>query len=191
MPDARCSRWPVVVVIGIRPPASVPGTWLQSDVPRQESEPDEFQPASFDEEEAADLRRHFGRQAIRLALAFGLLFAVVWAAFWWSGSAIRFGASRVAERAETTWRIIGTVRDGVTRKPVPWAAVADDPGGLPPFFHTDADQSGVFELLTLPEPHQIRVSASGYKTLTVRVGRAWFLWLPQGREKRDIEIYPE
>jgi hypothetical protein len=157
----------------------------------QQSEPDEFQPVSFDEEEAADLRRHFLGQAIRLLVAFGLLFAAVYFAFWWSGSAIRFGASRVADRAETTWRITGTVRNGVNRKPVPWAAIADDPGGHPPFFHTDADQSGVFELLTLPEPHQIRVSAPGYKTLTVRVGRDWFLWLPRGREKRDMEMFPE
>jgi hypothetical protein len=50
----------------------------------------------FDEEAAADRRRHFLQQAIRLAMAFGLLFAVVWTAFWWSGSAIQFGASRVA-----------------------------------------------------------------------------------------------
>jgi hypothetical protein len=158
---------------------------------RQESEPDEFQPASFDQEQAADLRGHFLRQAIRLTLAFGLLFGLVFFAFWWSGSAIRFGASRVAERAETSWRITGTVRDAITRRPVPWAAVTDDAGGRPPFFHTDADQSGVFELLTLPEPHQVLVSAPGYKTVTVRVGRAWFLWLPRGREKRDLEMFPE
>jgi hypothetical protein len=167
------------------------GTRLQSDLPPQESQPDEFPPLSFDEEESADLRRHFLREAIRLALVFGLLFAVVFFAFWWSGSALRFGASRVAERAETTWRISGTVRDGVTRKPVPWANIADDPGGRPPFFHTDADQSGAFELLTLPESHQIRVSAPGYKTVTTRVGRAWFLWLPRGWEKREIEMFPE
>jgi hypothetical protein len=160
-------------------------------LPRPDSEPDEFQPVSFEQEDAADLRRHFLRQLIRLSLAFALLFGVVFFAFWWSGSAIRFGASRVAERAETTWRVTGTVRDGVTRKPVPWAAIADDPGGRPPFFRTDADQAGVFELLTLAEPHRIRVSAAGYKTVTLRVGRAWFLWLPRGREKCDVEILPE
>jgi hypothetical protein len=166
-------------------------TRVQSDLRRQESESDEYQPATFEEEEAADLRRHFLRQAIRLTLAFGLLFALVFFAFWWSGSAIRFGASRVAERAETTWRITGIVRDGVTRKPVPWAVVADDPSGRPPFFHTDADQGGAFELLTLPEPHRIQVSAPGYRTMTIPIGRSWFLWLPQGREKRDIEIFPD
>jgi len=37
----------------------------------------------------------FSRQALRRALTFGTLFAVVYFAFWWSGAAIRFGASRV------------------------------------------------------------------------------------------------
>jgi len=45
-------------------------------VPRRESEPDEFQPARFDEEEAADWRRHFLKPVIRQGVAFGLLFAV-------------------------------------------------------------------------------------------------------------------
>lgn len=131
------------------------------------------------------------RQAIRLAAAFGLLFGGVFFAFWWSGAAIRFSASRVADRAEATWRVIGTVRDRVTHAPVPWAVVTDDPEGHPPLFHTDADRSGRFELLTLPEPHQIRVTASGYRSASVRVGRAWFLWLPRGRESHDIELAPE
>lgn len=157
----------------------------------QETEPDQYPPVRFDEEESADLRRYFVRQTIRLAVVFGLLFGVVFFAFWWSGSAIRFSASRVAERAEATWRVAGTVRDGVTHAPVPWAAVADDPEGHPPFFHTDADRSGWFELLTLPEPHRIRVTAAGYKMATVRVGRAWFLWLPRGRESRDVNLDPE
>ena len=103
----------------------------------------------------------------------------------------RFGASRVADRAETTWRVAGVVRDGITGKPVPWAAIADDPDGRPPLFHTDADQSGVFELLTLPEPHRIRVSAVGYRSVLLQVGRAWFVWMPRGREKREIEMLPE
>ena len=158
---------------------------------RQGSETDDFRPASFEEEETADLRAHFLRQTLRSALAFGLLFGGVFLALWWSGSAIRFGASRVVDRAQTTWRVTGTVRDAATGKPIPWAAVADDPGGRPPFYRTDADQSGRFDLLTLPEPHQIRVTAPGYRTILVRIGRAWFLWLPQGREHRDIEIDPE
>ena len=53
------------------------------------------------------------------------------------------------------------------------------------------DQFGVFELLTLPEPHQIRVAAPGYKTVIVGVGRVWFLWLPRGLEKHDIVLLPE
>ena len=61
-----------------------------------------------------------------------------------------------------TWRISGTVRDAVTREPVPWALVEDDPAGQPPFFRTDADYRGAFELVTLAEPHRIRASAPGY-----------------------------
>lgn len=158
---------------------------------QQESEPEDFQVSTFEEEESADLRRHFLRQAIRLTLAFGFLFAVVWFAFWWSGSAVRFGASRVADRAAPTWRVTGIVRDGISHQPVPWASIADDPGGQPPFYHTDADQSGVFELKTLPEPHHIRVTAPGYKSVIVRIGRAWFLWFPRGMEKLDVTMVPD
>jgi len=164
---------------------------LQSGLPLSGSEPDDLRPASFEEEEAANLRRHLLRQALRWALTFGALFAVVFFAFWWSGAAIRFGASRVAERPEATWRVVGTVRSAANNDPVPWASVDDDPSGRPPFFHADADQSGAFELLTLPEPHRVRVSAPGYRTTTVDVGRVWFLWLPRGQERQDVRLSPE
>jgi hypothetical protein len=160
-------------------------------LPLRGSDPDDLRPASFEEEEAANLRRHFLRQALRWTLTFGTLFAVVFLAFWWSGAAIRFGASRVAERPVPAWRVVGTVRSAATHQPVPWASLDDDPSGQPPFFHADADQSGAFELLTLPEPHRIRVSAPGYRTSTVAVGRIWFLWLPQGQEHEDVELSPE
>jgi ABC-type nitrate/sulfonate/bicarbonate transport system permease component len=42
------------------------------------------------------------------------------------------------------------------------------------FWWSGADQFGAFELLTLPEPHRVRVSAPGYCTTTVDVGRVWF-----------------
>lgn len=160
-------------------------------MPLPESESEDLQVTTFDEEESADLRRHFVRQATRLTLAFALLFGAVFFTFWWSGSAVRFGAARVADRAETTWRVTGTVRDGVTHRPIPWASIADDPAGQPPFYRTDADQSGVFELKTLPEPHRIRVTAPGYKSVMVRIGRAWFLWLPKGAEELDIAMFPD
>jgi hypothetical protein len=153
--------------------------------------PEEFRPATFEEEETADLRRAFVRQAIRLTLAFALLVLFVFLALSWSGAAVRFGASRVADRGTPTWIVGGTVRNAVTREPVPWAKVDDDPAGQPPFFHSDADRTGVFELLTLSEQHRIIVSAPGYRPSTIGVGRVWFLWMPRGRERQDVALSPE
>lgn len=128
--------------------------------------------------------------ALRLAIVFALLFGCVFFAFWWAGSAVRFSAERVADRTAPTWRVSGTVRDAVTHQPVPWALVEDDPAGQPPFFRADADYRGVFELLTLAEPHQIRVSAPGYRPLSLDIGRAWFVWMPRGNEKKNIDLQP-
>ena len=153
--------------------------------------PDDFRIPTFDEEESADRRRQYVRYALRLAVAFVLLFAAVYLAFRWSGDAVRFGASRVAARGVPTWHVIGTVRDAATHMPVPWASIDDDPSGRPPFFHADADRSGAFDLLTLAEPHRIRIAATGYQPMTVRVGRVWFLWLPRGGERHDAELASE
>jgi len=153
--------------------------------------PEEFRPATFEEEETADLRRAFVRQAIRLTLAFALLVTFVFLALSWSGAAVRFGASRVGDRGAPTWSITGTVRNAVTHEPVPWARIDDDPAGQPPFFHADADQVGNYELLTLSESHRIIVSAPGYRPYTVRVGRVWFLWMPRGGERQDVALSPE
>jgi len=130
------------------------------------------------------------RPALRSALVFAMLFGCVFFAFWWAGSAVRFSAERVADRTAPTWRVSGTVRDAVTHQPVPWALVEDDPAGQPPFFRADADYRGVFELLTLAEPHQIRVSAPGYRPLSLDIGRAWFVWMPRGNEKKNIDLQP-
>ena len=78
----------------------------------------------------------------------------------------------------------------VTRQPIPWALVEDDPRGQPPLFRADADFRGVFNLVTLAEPHRIRVSAPGYRTLSLDIGRAWFVWMPRGSEKKNIEMLP-
>jgi hypothetical protein len=153
--------------------------------------PEDLRPATFDEEETADLRRQFLRHAIRLALAFVLLVFFVFLAFSWSGAAVRFGASRVADRGSPTWKIAGTVRSTATNQPIPWARIDDHPAGQPPFFHADADQRGDFELLTLSEPHQIVVSAQGYRSRQLRVGRVWFLWMPRGGERQDVTLSPE
>lgn len=130
------------------------------------------------------------RPAIRLAIVFALLFGGVFFALWWAGSAVRFGAARAGDRTAPTWRVSGTVRDAVTHQPIPWAAVEDDPAGRPPFFRVDAEYSGTYELLTLAEPHRIRVSAPGYHPLAVDIGRAWFLWMPQGSERKNLELWP-
>jgi hypothetical protein len=130
------------------------------------------------------------RSALRLAIVFALLFGAVFFAFWWAASAVRFSAARAGDRSLPTWRVWGTVRDAVTHQPVPWAVVEDDPAGQPPFFHADADYSGVYELVTLAEPHRIRVSAPGYRSLFLDIGRAWFIWMPRGNEKKNIELPP-
>lgn len=153
--------------------------------------PEDLRPATFGEEESTDLRRQFLRHAIRLTLAFVLLFFFVFLAFTWSGAAVRFGASRVADRGVPTWNVAGTVRNAVTHQTIPWAAIDDGRSGQGPYFHADADRSGRFDLLTLSEPHQIVVSAPGYRPYTVRVGRVWFLWIPRGQERRDVELVPE
>jgi fatty acid desaturase len=150
----------------------------------------EFRPED-ESEEAADLRRLFAHTALRFTAAFALLFGLVFFAFWWSGSAIRFGAARAADRAAPTWRISGTVRNALTGQPIPWATVEDDPAGRPPFFRADADYTGAYELLTLAEPHKVGVSAPGYVRTRIEVGRAWFLWMPSGTEKKDVELSPK
>jgi hypothetical protein len=142
-------------------------------------------------EEDAELREIFVRTGLRAAASFALFFAAVCFAFWWSGRAVAFGAARAADRAAPTWRVRGTVRNAITQEPIPWAAVEDDAAGRPPLYHTEASYLGAYELVTLAEPHQIRASAPGYRSALVGVGRAWFLWLPGGEERREIELQPE
>jgi hypothetical protein len=141
-------------------------------------------------EDAAESGDSWVRPALRLAIIFALLFAGVFFAFWWAGSAVRFSAARAADRTVPTWRVSGTVRDAVTHQPIPWALVEDDPAGTPPFFRVDADYGGAFELVTLAEPHRIRVSAPGYHPEAVEIGRAWFEWMPRGNEKKNIDLQP-
>jgi hypothetical protein len=147
----------------------------------------------FDErsEEETELREIFVRTALRSAAAFAVLFGVVFFTFWWSGRAVEFGAARATDRATPTWKVMGTVRNAITHDPVPWATVEDDAEGRPPFYHAEASYLGVYQLLTLAEPHRIRVSSPGYRSVVTSVGRAWFLWLPRGEEKRDFELQPD
>ena len=144
-------------------------------------------PESQEQTESGDL---WIRSALRLAIVFALLFGGVFFAFWWAGSAVRFSAARAADRSLPTWRVSGTVRDALTHQPIPWALVEDDPAGSPPFFRTDAGYGGDFLLITLAEAHRIRVSAPGYHPVSVEIGRAWFLWMPRGNEKKNIDLLP-
>jgi hypothetical protein len=130
------------------------------------------------------------RYLARLALVFLLLFAGVYVAFRWSGAAVNFGSLRVSGRATPTWQVNGVVKDRQTRQPIPWARVEDDPAGRPPFFSADADRDGRFLLLTLAEPHRVRVSAPNYVTTLVDIGRVWFLWTPRGGERRELLLEP-
>jgi hypothetical protein len=132
----------------------------------------------------------WSRAVLRLAAIFALLFGCVFFAFWWAGSAVKFTAARAADRSVPTWRIDGVVRDAATRQPISWAVIQDDPGGQPPFFRTDADVRGVFLLSTLAEPHRVLVSAPGYAPQAIPIGRSWFVWMPSGKERKEIDLFP-
>lgn len=145
----------------------------------------------FWEEQSADDQRDLRKQIVRWAILFALLIAGVVFAFWWAGSAVHFSASRVEQTTGPTYRVTGIVRDAATGQPVPWAEITDDPAGRPPFFHASADRFGAYELLTIAELHNVRVSALGYRPATFPVGKAWYVWLPRGSEKLDIKLQKE
>jgi len=154
---------------------------VQSDHP-----PDPQQ--SFLEEQIQDERSEARRLFLRTAIGFALLFAFVFLAFWWSGSAVRFGAARVTATNAPTYRIWGTVRDAQSGLPIPWASVEDEPSGNPPYFRSAADAEGAYSMLTLAEPHDIRIAAVGYRAVVLRVGKQWFVWWPRGEERHDIRL---
>jgi hypothetical protein len=146
---------------------------------------------SFLEEVTEDDRSDARRLTVRLTLGFAALFGFVFFAFWWSGSAIRFGAARVTASNVPSYRVWGTVRDAQSGRPIPWAAVEDDPSGDPPLFRADADATGAYELVTLAAPHQLRISAIGYRPAILHVGKPWFVWWPRGEERHDVSLAPE
>lgn len=147
-------------------------------------------PEFWREEELAD-RREMRRQFLRWGLLFGALLAFVFFAFWWSGRTVHFGASRVEMSTHATWRVRGTVRDARGGAPVAWAELQDDPAGRPPLHSAIANLHGAFELNTIAEPHDVLVSAFGYRPKKVRVGRNWYLWMPRGSEQLEIQLEPE
>lgn len=142
----------------------------------------------FWEEEPEDERGIFRRHAARLSVIFLTLCALVAFAFWWSGSAVRFGASRLAGTTAATYRVVGIVTDATTGAPIPWATVQDDPSGRPPFFQTTSSVSGTFELWTVAEPHFLLISALGYQPKRVGIGRVWYLWLPTGEQQVNVAL---
>lgn len=131
------------------------------------------------------------KQVVRWGLLFGVLFCFSFFAIWWATSAVNFSASRVESSTGATYKISGRVRDAGNGAPVSWAEIADAPSGRPPLFHTTADRFGAYEFLTLAEPHNLIVSALGYRVATVRVGRAWYAWMPKGAEKLEIKLQKE
>ncbi|MBS1856262.1 MAG: carboxypeptidase regulatory-like domain-containing protein [Acidobacteria bacterium] len=148
---------------------------------------DDFPESPYDDPE---LRHLLVRHALRIAAIFFVVFGAVFFAFRWSGAAVRFGAMRAAGAAAPTWRVTGVIRDARTGEPIPWASVEDDPAGRPPLFRADADIEGRYDLLTLAEPHRLRVSAPGYRTRVLRIGRIWYLWLPRGEERSNPRLDP-
>lgn len=147
--------------------------------------------AEFWEEQSADDQRDLRKQVVRWSVLFALLVSGIFFATWWAGSAVHFGASRVEQTTGPTYRVTGVVRDSSTGQPIPWAELADDPAGRPPLFHATADRLGRYELVTIAEPHNLQVTALGYRSATARVGKAWYVWFPRGSEKLDIRLQKE
>jgi hypothetical protein len=159
--------------------------------PWQWRKPPPDRPEEFWHEETRDERALLRRLAFRWTLVFGLLFGGVLFAFWWAGSAVEFSTSRTQQSTRATWRVLGTVRSAATGEPIPWAHVRDDPGGHPPHFEATADHMGNFELATIAEPHNVLVTAIGFRPGSVRVGRVWYIWMPRGEERVTIALEPE
>jgi hypothetical protein len=137
-----------------------------------------------------ELRVLATRYLLRVTAIFLLLVFAVFLALKWSGAAVRYGSQRVSGQLAPAWKVNGLVLDAVTREPIPWAHIEDDPAGPPPLFFADADHRGAFELLTLSERHKIRISAPNYVTSYPDIGRIWFLWLPRGAESRQFLLNP-
>jgi N6-L-threonylcarbamoyladenine synthase len=53
------------------------------------------------------------------------------------------------------------------------------------------DATGLYELLTLAAPPEVRISAVGYRAAVLRVGKPWFVWWPRGYERHDVRLTPE
>jgi hypothetical protein len=152
---------------------------------------DDDRPAEFWQEEQRQQARESRGLALRWAFTFILMFSIAAFALWWAASTVHFGASRSEGSTTPTYRVFGVVTDRLTGNPVPFARVADDPGGSPPLFETATDHLGHYELLTIAERHRLRVSALGYRMQTIEVGKPWYSWMPSGSEVRSIVLERE
>jgi hypothetical protein len=139
------------------------------------------------EQDTAQLRKY----ALRWAMLFVVLIALMGGVLWWSSAALEFSASRIKESTRATYKVKGVVIDRTTGRPVAWAGIEDDPQSRPPRFRTSTDHTGHFELLTVAEPHRLIVTALGYQAGSHRTGKDWYLWMPKGEEEVRIEIEPE
>ncbi len=131
------------------------------------------------------------RQLVILSIAFVACCAFIAGALWWAGSAFRYGAERVQNKATASYEVSGTVTDSVTRKPIPWATVATDFQFGGKYFEATSEADGKYVLLTLAERHRLIFRANGYREASVNVGKQWFSWLPKGSEHRDIALSPQ
>jgi hypothetical protein len=146
---------------------------------------------NFLDEERIEDRVALHRTLARWILAFLVIFCFAAMAFWWSGSAVRYSAARVQNRSNPTYQVTGTIRDGRTHLPIPWAEISTDFQFGGAFFSTATDQNGQYSLNTLAEPHDLIVKANGYQSSRVHVGKQWFSWTPHGSEKEDAELTPD
>lgn len=110
---------------------------------------------------------------------------------WRSSSAVDFAITRIHETTPPRYRIVGIVKNAKTGQPVSWPTVYDDPKGRPPHYKGEPKSDGTFELNTVAEPHNVIVTALGFRPATFRVGKTWYLWLPSGEERVVVMLPPE
>jgi hypothetical protein len=159
---------------------------------KEEPEQELFRASEFWQEEERAARREMGRQLVRWLAVFAVLFAFGCFVMWWAGQTVQYSSARTTSAdAKAAWRVYGIVRDEETGEPVPFAKVADGPGGHPPRYEATADHLGHFELYTLPERHQVTAGALGYHPRTAKVGRDWYSWMPSGTERVDFLLRRE
>lgn len=159
---------------------------------REESDHELFRAEEFWQEEERSARREMGRQFARWLVLFVALFSFGCFVVWWAAQTVRYGAARSGTiSAPPEWRIYGIVRDASTGEPVPFARIGDGPDARPPRFSSTADHLGHYELHTLPERHEVTVSAIGYRHRTIKVGREWYAWMPSGDERVDFHLTRE